>query len=352
MREYGSEHPAVLLPDEYFKSLESLGRNIMYLRSGREALLLAALSISDKKEKIILFPSYCCWSMSAPFEKSGWNLIYYRLNEDLTVDIDYLAHLLNTVDADAILTMNFYGSACTDNAVLLAKAKNIKVIEDFSHCTFSLKKIFNPNIDVYVSSIRKSIGVCDGAILLSKKVMNNDFIQKEQSEFCERRYIAQTEKERYAFSKDAEKKNYFLSELRECECILNEFTAVRPISRKSMQMISLINGKEIAYARRENMRHLINLLVGKVRILHGVERSLDGAPFSLPIIVENRDEVQRKLAQLGVYAPVLWPICKEAAQICEVSKMMGEQMLSIPIDQRYDWDDMEDIAAKIIRICC
>ena len=143
MREYGSEHPAIVLPDGYFESLGELGREVMYLRSGREALMLASIAASTEKEKTILFPAYCCWSMSAPFEKTGYRVVYYRLNEDLTVDLDYLKELMGRVKADAILTMNYYGSAKTDDAVRLAKENGLVVIEDFSHCTFSLKQIFN-----------------------------------------------------------------------------------------------------------------------------------------------------------------------------------------------------------------
>ena len=81
MRDYGSEHPAIVLPDGYFESMEEYGREVLFMRSGREALLLAAIAASTEKDKTILFPAYCCWSMSAPFEKAGWKVIYYRLKE-------------------------------------------------------------------------------------------------------------------------------------------------------------------------------------------------------------------------------------------------------------------------------
>lgn len=352
MREFGSEHSAVLLPDGYFGSFETLGREVLYLQSGREALLLAALSVCNKEKKTILFPSYCCWSMSAPFKNSGWNLAYYRLNEDLTVNLEFLANLLETVEADAILTMNFYGSACTDEAVTLAKSKNVVVIEDFSHCTFSFKQIFNPDVDVYVSSIRKSVGVSDGAVLLSKEAMKTELMGNGSPEFSDRRFDAQKSKWEYLFSKDIASKNIFLSEIRECEDVLNDFSIVEPISHRAKQMLSLINGNSIAYARRQNMKHLMERLAGNVRMVRGLERCLEGAPFSLPILVENRDCVQKQLAEAGVYAPVLWPISEEAASVCPVSKVISEQMLSIPIDQRYNWDDIEDIATRVIQICC
>lgn len=352
MREYGSEHPAIILPDGYFEKLSELGREVMYLRSGREALLLSAIAACGSKEKTILFPAYCCWSMSAPFEKAGWTIIYYRLNEDLTVDTDYLNTLLMTYKPQAVLTMNFYGSACTDDVVQMVKDFNqrIMVIEDFSHCTFAIRQIFNEQVDIYVSSIRKSIGVCDGSVILSKMPMPIQYIQEEQKNFADNRYLAQTEKMRYTWSKDQEKKREFLNTIRECEGIINEFNAVRPISKRAMKMLQMVNGEEIAYARRENMKHLWTLLNGKVWMVPNLERCFDYASFSLPILVENRDAIQHLLAKRGIYAPVLWPICDEARAVCRNSAYIADNMLSIPIDQRYGWDDIEDIAVTILDV--
>ena len=357
MREYGSEHPAIVLPDGYFEGLNDLEREIIFLRSGREALLMAAIAASTEKEKTILFPAYCCWSMSAPFEKAGWTVVYYRLNEDLTVDLGYLSELMGRVKADAILTMNYYGSAKTDDAVRLAKKKGLTVIEDFSHCTFSIRKIFNPDVDIYVSSIRKSIGVCDGSVILSKKPMPKQYIPEEVKDFADKRFVAQTEKMFYTWNKDQEKKQEFLGTIRECEGIIDEFTAVRPISERAKMMMAQVNGETIAYARRENMKHLwtrlndLQFSYSKCfKLVPGLERCFEGAPFSLPILVDNRAEVQGKLAKRGVYTQWLWPLCDEALDVCSVSRQMNEKMLSVPIDQRFSWDDIEDMANIIIEV--
>lgn len=350
MREYGSEHPSVVLPDGYFESLRDLGREITYLRSGREALLYVSRNCKRDGEAVILFPAYCCWSMSAPFQKSGWRIVYYKLNEDLTVDLEYLESLLHSCNPSAVLTMNFYGSASTAKAVGRIKAFNsdIVVIEDFSHCTFSIRDIFDVEVDYYVSSIRKSVGVCDGAIILSKAKMDESLISEESGEFSSRRAVAQKMKERYGLSKSQDDKQFFLGEIRACEGVLDEFDAVRPITDLALKQIAQVNGEEIAYARRENMKHLWGLLDGKIEMVPGLERSFGGAPFSLPILVDRRDEVQHQLAQNGVYAPLLWPICDEARSICPVSAKMADRMLSIPIDQRYNWDDMEEISTIVI----
>ena len=353
MREYGSEHPSIQLPDGYFEGLKKYGRELTYLRTGREALMYASCNCKPGKEAVILCPAYCCWSMTAPFEFTGWTIVYYRLNDDLTIDEDYLDSLLRGCRPDAILTMNFYGSADTRAAITKVKAFNdkITVIEDFSHCTFCLDKIFNEQVDFYVTSIRKSIGVCDGALVLSKKTTKRAYIGIEAPDFGILRKGAQKMKGRYAFSKSHDDKDVFLSELRQGEEMIDKLDGVHPISEISKRMIASINGEEIAFARRENMKHLWALLNGKIKMIPGLERSFNGAPFSLPILVENRDAVQKQLAQKGVYAPVLWPIDEKARKTCEVSAYVSDHMLSIPIDQRYNYDDIEDIASIVLSTC-
>lgn len=353
MREYGSENPSIQLPDGYFEGLKKYGRELTYIRTGREALMYASCNCKPGKEAVILCPAYCCWSMTAPFDFTGWTVVYYRLNEDLTIDEEYLEGLLRGCKPDAILTMNFYGSADTRTAIAKVKAFNdkITVIEDFSHCTFCLDKIFNKQVDYYVTSIRKSIGVCDGALVLSKKPTNKNYIGSESPDFGLLRLGAQKQKGRYVYSKSLDDKGVFLSELRQGEEMIDKLDGVHPISEISEIMIATINGEEIAYARRENMKHLWSLLNGKVKMIPGLERCFDGAPFSLPILVGDRDIVQKQLAQKGVYAPVLWPIDDKARNMCKVSAYVSDHMLSIPIDQRYNYDDIEDIASIVLSTC-
>lgn len=336
MREYGSEHPGIILADHYFERLADLERNEVYLRSGREALMYVSENIGHDEKSVIFIPAYCCWSMIAPFQKTGWQIVYYRLNEDLTIDISYLQELLMQYRPTAMLTMNYYGATDTAPSVRLAKSvlPELIVIEDFSHCTFSLKGIFNDSIDYYVSSIRKSIGVCDGAIVLSKSKIDGRIMSdsKPITDFSEHRFLAQQAKSRYVYTQSQDSKQKYLQEIRACEDLIAEFDCPRPMSSIAHEMLSYINGKEIAFARRTNMAHLYSLLQGKVQMISGIERCMGGAPFSLPILVENRDEVQRKFAQQGVYAPVLWPICEEARRICSNSAYISDHMLSIPID--------------------
>ena len=167
MREYGSEHPSIQLPDGYFEGLKRYGLELTYVRTGREALMYASCNCKPGKETVILCPAYCCWSMTAPFDFTGWTVVYYRLKQ----------------------------------------------------------------VDYYVTSIRKSIGVCDGALVLSKKPTNKHYIGAEASDFGVLRLGAQKQKGRYAYSKSLDDKSAFLSELRQGEEMIDKINNTPPEER-------------------------------------------------------------------------------------------------------------------------
>ncbi|MNI24204.1 hypothetical protein D3C73_778160 [compost metagenome] len=59
--------------------------------------------------------------------------------------------------------------------------------------------------------------------------------------------------------------------------------------------------------------------------------------------MENRDAIQRDLADKTIYCPVIWPLPKRALGICEVSDYISKNMLALPCDQRYRKSDIEHI---------
>ena len=61
MREYGSEHPAIVLPDGYFESMEEYGREVLFMRSGREALLFYRKRQNDTLSCLLLLVNECAF---------------------------------------------------------------------------------------------------------------------------------------------------------------------------------------------------------------------------------------------------------------------------------------------------
>ena len=96
--------------------------------------------------------------MVDPFLKAGWSVEFYPLNEDLTADVQILYMLLTSRHPEAVLTMNYFGSASTKPTVDCVKtvSSSCVCIEDFSHCTFGLSHIFNPEVEHFVIFLIKN----------------------------------------------------------------------------------------------------------------------------------------------------------------------------------------------------
>ena len=68
-------------------------------------------------------------------------------------------------------------------------------------------------------------------------------------------------------------------------------------------------------------------------------------------LVENRDKIQKKLSEIGIFNTIIWPLCELQKNTCGVAKYTEESMLAAPCDQRYTVEDMKYIGAEIVRVC-
>ena len=349
-REFGSAMPLEAVPDNYFHQLEQMFKSHSYLTTGRGALMLVGQSI-ETDNKHIYIPAYSCESMVKPFKDCGWKVTLYPLNEDLTISKDFVNQMVaNEEKGFTILTMNYFWVAGTKDKVeeIKSKRRDIFIIEDFTHCLFTLGEIYSDKVDYYVGSIRKSLGVADGAIVLTNCRLN-EVKEAMASSFVTKRLMALKEKDAYTVEKKESQKEYFRKVLGEAELDIDDKTAIEKMSDVSKKVLDnqAINSEwgGVRYRRNTNLKHLYEIIkdVEGIRFPFKEETSLDDAYFMLPVLVSNRDEVQRMFAEQGLYCQLLWPLSLEARKACKVAALMEREMLAIPIDQRYDYDDIEQI---------
>lgn len=344
MREFGSEFSLLYSEKSFFSSFAYLS-NVELMSTGRDALGLVAETI-DLNGGNILFPSYCCSSMVEPFIKRGWNVIYYPLNEDLSVNRTEILDLCGRFNPKAVLLMNFFGVAPIDDVSYNVKKKfeNVRIIEDFTHVLFSKMVLSNKYVDFFVASIRKWVGVADGAVILSNQSIKN-FIKNENSNFINLRNEAQLLKFKYSITKDIILKESYLELLKKADLVIDKYENIYSISKSSLKVLNSLNVNSLILSRKENFKHLYDGIsqINGIKFQVKFDIKQIDCPFSLPILVNDRDKIQKKFASYGLYAPVLWPINNIARNVCDVSKTMSDNMLSIPIDQRYDYEDIEDI---------
>lgn len=346
MREFGSEFEIGYLPDTYFQRISGKVPYSAFTRSGREAI---GLAIEGIKAGVALLPAYCCWSMALPFQAAGWTVAYYPLEQKLSVDCNKLKALIEQLNPRVILVMDYFGFTPVDEAIKVIKEvnKQILIFADFTQCLFSLEEKWNQNVDFYVASIRKSVGVPDGGIVLSKRELLLDKLSDERTPFVTYHIEAGIKKKRYSYSSLSEDKQSFreLQEAAGAE-IKNDYHLYK-ISPEAKSIIAHTDVETIKFARRKNYQHLYDLLKENKNFDVLFAPGENSVPFMFVINSTKRDELQSAFAKQGVYCQVIWPLSEVAKIICPVSKKMEETMLAIPIDQRYSFDDIEEIGGRI-----
>ena len=346
MREFGSMFEIDCLPDKYFEDITRCLPYSVFTRSGREAI---GLVLQGKTPGIALLPAYCCWSMVLPFDDAGWDVQYYPIKKDLSVDLSKLKVLLDKVHPQLVMVVNYFGFTPTYKAVEQIKDydRDVIVVEDFTQSLFNFNENLNPNVDCYVASIRKSIGVPDGGVALSNYPLNTKVLSSTNTLFVEDNIEAGLLKKMYSYSFDHTLKNSFRQLQSEAGDEIKRDYNLYVISKESRAILANSNVRSIKYAREYNYKHLYNLICENPHFDILFKPREGQTPFMFVVMSSKRDSLQHALAKEGVYCQVIWPVSEDAKRVCPVAKEMEEEMLAIPIDQRYDFYDIEEMGNRI-----
>ena len=115
------------------------------------------------------------------------------------------------------------------------------------------------------------------------------------------------------------------------------------MSRIAEKLYSIVDEERVKVRRLNNARYLIDEL-GKKSIRPILPLLEDHVPLFIPIYIENRDEVRRRMFQQDVFCPVHWPL--EGMPIKRGADMAKHE-LSLIVDQRFNVQDMNLIVSLI-----
>ena len=132
---------------------------------------------------------------------------------------------------------------------------------------------------------------------------------------------------------DSQKEVYYMSDLSKC-------------------LLSYFSVSELMEKRKRNYQELDNIMKGI-----GVKGALEGeefVPLCYPMYIENRDEFRKYLIDRQVYCAVHWPLENlESEQNGtdlkwdDTAIQMSRNIISLPIDQRYDKKHMQYLGSLI-----
>ena len=322
----------------------------------REALLFAARNCG-KDRKVILIPAYTCQTVLEPFLQEDWEVHFFPLDSKLCINEAVFLSLLESVSPSAVLFHPYYGKKLLEYEIDLlkrAKEQGAWIIQDLTQSIFSKR---NPDyVDITVGSMRKWLGIPDGAFLSVSGDIPLDEIDAApyNTAFTVPQLDAMYLRGEYFRTDNPNYKQISIRLNKHAEGLMEkEPITAHKMSDYSRGVLNNANLDQIRKKRFENFGTLLSLIKRNdvCRAVIGSMDELADAPLYFPVYVKERERFQKALAEKSIYAPVLWGIENKEVLVNDTVEYIYNHLLAIPVDQRYDYDDMQRIADVIYEIC-
>lgn len=303
----------------------------IHLNAGRYALEYILRVRGYKK---VYIPYYICSSVLQPFERLGIDYEFYHINEQLDIATE-----LHPKNDEAVLYVNYFGLKNRKAECFCYTYRN--TIIDQTQAFYSERgERYGDNTiqcDTFYSC-RKYFGVPDGAYLylggdVSVIKSIDDLPQDESFErmdFLTKR-IDRSPQEGFADFHASEKS---LSSVGMCR-----------MSRLTKSMMCGIDYTGKAIQRIRNFHVLDKTLRDSNRFKWAMD--YDTVPLVYPYYVENGASLRQHLIDHQVFCARYWPNVLDWCQKGDLEYDLAENMVCIPLDQRYNEEDMVSILNRI-----
>lgn len=289
------------------------------INSGRNALLYV---LKAKHIKKIYIPKFLCDSVSIMLDKNGYQYSYYNIDDDFRpIFSSYLSK------SEYILIINYYG-LISNEEIKNSKLKHKNIIVDNTQAFFQ-----NPieEIDTFYS-LRKFFGVPDGAYLFTDTKINGELdfdYSRDRFTHLLGRYEENASKYFDSFKKNDK-----------------QFTVLplRYMSKLTSNILGAINYDKVGKIRTKNFK----LYHEKLSKINKLKIPYINNAYSYPLLIENGEEIRKKLIEKMIYIPVLWPNVLRDCDKNSVEYNYAINILPLPCDQRYGFDDINYIVDLLL----
>lgn len=338
-----------------------LSNTARWTASGRSGL---ALILEHWDEQLadgwMLLPDYMCWdSVSSLFQNI--KVQYVPINEQFEINSALLEKYLSDTALRSILLVDYFGLCNLSSQIDLIHSLRpdifiiIDAVQAFSSLTLSLERYIGA--DAVFTSPRKTLPVPDGGLVIIKE--NDDLtvplITENSSERAALYLAAGTLRDGFVNGEFGELSAEIIEplylELYKRHGNLIE-TKVEAISTLSMEILSRIDLRTVANKRLSNFNWMQNsILEGRG---HGIIRPAlqnvmePGLVYPVRVPFDHRTQLRAFLNKEGIYCPIHWPIPPQMKTILgDDSTRLSAELLSLPIDQRYDNSDLSRLLSTI-----
>lgn len=284
------------------------------LSSGRNAFkyILKAQNIQK-----VYIPVFICNSIIEPLEDLNVSYEFYNVDEKLEIVQD-----VELKSNERLFYVNYFALKSKYIDSLAAKYDE-KLIVDNTQAFFEMPI---ENVDT-IYSPRKYFGVSDGGILYTRKHLK-EVLETYVSYNSSLQLLG-----RIDISASDFYENYQKSEAR----LTNR--PVKQMSNLTSKILSSIDYDNVRTIRERNYYYLHSQL--KNHNLFKLDISIS-APFVYPLMTDNED-LRVKLISNKIYVAKYWNEVLGRRDVSDVEKYFVNKIMPLPIDQRYDLNDMKRI---------
>ena len=272
--------------------------------------------------KKVYIPYYTCEVMLEPVVKLGIDYKFYHIDESLEP-----ATLPDLKANEAFLYTNYFGlkQSCV---IRLKNVYGNRLIVDNAQA-FYAKPL--PGIDTFYSP-RKFFGVPDGAYLYSDMTLQQE-LEQDNSFDRMSHLLKRVDLGAEAGYQDFKKNDNALVG-----------KGVQRMSRLTDVLLSGIDYKKAKTTRRENFNALDKVLSKTNRFHFDLDE--DNTPMVYPYFINDKNLKQRLIAK-KIFVATYWPNVYEWCKPEDWEFILAESVAYIPLDQRYDINDMTYIISVL-----
>ena len=307
--------------------------------SGRAALYQILKFLKQVKGiNSILLPDYLCSSVLVPIKALELDYSFYPIDEQLELESSSFAYLYK--NSSAVLVINYFGlkDLTTQIQFIRSLDEHAIIIEDDVQAYYEFEKPIG-NVDFKFTSLRKTFAVPDGGLVKTKHQL-----PKVETPNTFGQYKAAA-----ALLKSMREGNFndqiYLEMFEKGESLIDSELECG-MSLIAEKLYAALEEERVKIRRLNNALYLIGQL-GKIGIKPLLPFSEGYVPLFIPIMLNNRDEVRKRMFQNEMFCPVHWPL--EGIDL-KRGKVMAETELSLIIDQRYGRKEMDEIIVALTRL--
>jgi perosamine synthetase len=349
---------------------------IRFYASGRAALFHAVKSLHIPPGSIIMLPSFNCGVEVEAVLRAGYEVDFYRINNDLNIDVGHIAGKI-TAGTKGIVVPHYFGFPQDVTRLKeLCSSMDITLMEDCAHALYSQNsngKWLGTVGDLGLFSLRKTVYAPNGgAVLVNRK----DSVIPDRGKRCFRpellkmlaksilenesgrdgitsgpsRWLLHTYR-KYAIPSNISDGSGGTDNLR-WYYDLPLFDYDKGMSAVSSFCAGKENFSDIVAARRKNYVALERILKKNFTNNFVFPKLPDGVcPLCFPLFVSQRDAVVSRMSARGV-DPYVFGRCQhpmiDKKEFPEL-EALANTVIALPIHQQLIQEDMERVAEAFIR---